>query len=174
MFCPACGKENPQDRRFCAFCGTNLEIVSRALYNHSLGIFTRIDIALDKLIGRYCERVFKSSPATTSSGRRVSDSWKLLGEALLTLGADFVLFWLMLFLFLPLRLITLFVTTPVRLLLEKANRAKAERSTIDVLTGQNQSELASSWLTDPRPSVVEVETEQFPERQSTKRPGGAS
>jgi len=168
MFCPACGKENPQERRFCAFCGINLEIVSRALYNHSLGLFTRIDIALDKLIGRYCERVFKSTP-TSSAGRRGLDSWKLLGEALVTLGADFVLFWLMLFLFLPLRLVTLFVTTPVRLLLEKANRGKAARSTIDVLTGHSQDELASSWLTDPRPSVVEVETEHFPESGSTKR-----
>jgi len=172
MFCPACGKENPQERRFCAFCGTNLEIVSRALYNHSLSVFTRIDIALDKLIGRYCERVFKNPPGT-STGRKVSDSWKLLGAALLTLGADFVLFWLMLFLFLPLRLITLFVTTPVRLLLEKANRGKAASSTIEVLTGRGQpAELASSWLADPKPSVVEVETEHFPEPHSTKRPAG--
>jgi hypothetical protein len=170
MFCPACGKENPQERRFCAFCGTNLEIVSRALYSHSLGLFTRIDIALDKLIGRYCERVFKSTPAS-SAGRKVLDSWKLLGEALVTLGADFVLFWLMLFLFLPLRLVTLFVTTPVRLLFERANRGKAARSTVDVLTGHSQGELASSVLTDPRPSVIEVETEHFPEAHSTKRPG---
>lgn len=31
MFCPSCGKDNNDDRRFCNSCGTNLEIVKQCL-----------------------------------------------------------------------------------------------------------------------------------------------
>jgi hypothetical protein len=31
MFCPSCGRETPDDRRFCSNCGTNLHVVKQAL-----------------------------------------------------------------------------------------------------------------------------------------------
>ena len=31
MFCPTCGRETPDDRRFCSNCGTNLHVVKEAL-----------------------------------------------------------------------------------------------------------------------------------------------
>src|SRR6185436_19604268 len=115
MFCPSCGKENPVECRFCASCGFNLEVVSRALYTSSVGLYTKFDTALNHLIARYSERVFKNAP-TTALSRRLSDSWKVQGEGILTAPVDFALFWLMLFVFFPLRLLTILISTPFRLL----------------------------------------------------------
>ncbi|HWP41789.1 MAG TPA: zinc ribbon domain-containing protein, partial [Blastocatellia bacterium] len=109
MFCPSCGKDNLPDCKYCASCGINLEPVSRALYTSSVGFFTRFDTALNQLVARYSERVFKNAP-TTALSRKLSDSWKTLGQGLVTLPVDFVLFWIMLFVVLPFRLLTLVIS----------------------------------------------------------------
>jgi hypothetical protein len=36
MYCPTCGAKNPDEGRFCRSCGTDLEIVSRALHGELL------------------------------------------------------------------------------------------------------------------------------------------
>ena len=123
MFCPNCGKDNIPECKFCASCGTNLEVVTRALYRDSAGLFTRFDGALHQFIARYAERVFKRAPAADS--RSLSDGWKVLGQGILTSGVDFLLFWLMLFAVFPLRLLLLLLSTPIRLLTDMSNRPKA-------------------------------------------------
>jgi predicted RNA-binding Zn-ribbon protein involved in translation (DUF1610 family) len=35
MYCPKCGKENPEKQRFCSSCGLKLETVAKALTNES-------------------------------------------------------------------------------------------------------------------------------------------
>src|SRR5436190_21986739 len=109
MFCPSCGKDNPVECKFCAACGFNLEVITRALYTNSVGLYPRFDTALNQLIARYAERVFKNAP-TTALSQNLFDSWKVLGEGILTASVDFALFWLMLFVIFPLRLLTLFIS----------------------------------------------------------------
>jgi hypothetical protein len=172
MFCPSCGKENPVECRFCASCGFNFEVVSRALYTSSVGLYTKFDTALNQLIARYSERVFKNAP-TTALSRRLSDSWKVLGEGILTAPVDFALFWLMLFVFFPLRLLTLLISTPFRILtslastplrrqMEESKRPKALASIDEVQSADNnlKSEI-SEWRIDSAISAVEHTTEHL-------------
>ena len=172
MFCPSCGKENPVECRFCASCGFNLEVVSRALYTSSVGLYTKFDTALNQLIARYSERVFKNAP-TTALSRRLSDSWKVLGGGILTAPVDFALFWLMLFVFFPLRLLTLLISTPFRILtslastplrrqMEESKRPKALASIDEVQSADNnlKSEI-SEWRIDSAISAVEHTTEHL-------------
>ena len=37
MFCPKCGKENSDSSKFCANCGTNIEIVAASKYHSHSG-----------------------------------------------------------------------------------------------------------------------------------------
>jgi hypothetical protein len=171
MFCPSCGKENPVECKFCAACGFNLDVVSRALYTNSVGLYPRFDTALNQLIARYSERVFKNAP-TTALSRKLSDSWKVLGEGLFTASVDFALFWLMLFVIFPLRLLTLFISTPFRLLtsvsapfrhrMEERNRPKALAPIDEIQAADNkrQSEI-SEWRMNSAISVVEHTTEHL-------------
>ena len=172
MFCPTCGKENPVECKFCASCGFNLEVVSRALYTNSVGLYTRFDTALNQLIARYSERVFKNAP-TTALSRRLSDSWKVLGGGILTAPVDFALFWLMLFVIFPLRLLTLLVSTPFRILtslasaplrrkMEESNRPKALASIEEVQSADNNRKSdISEWRIDSAISAVEHTTEHL-------------
>src|ERR1044072_3865944 len=174
MFCPSCGKENPVECKFCASCGFNLELVSRALYTNSVGLYTRFDAALNQLIARYAARVFKNAP-TTALSRKLSDSWKVLLEGILTAPVDFAIFWLMLFVIFPLRLLTLLISSPFRLLtsivsapfrrqMEESNRPKAVAAIKEIQSADNkrESEL-NKWRTDSPISVVEHTTEHLPD-----------
>lgn len=114
MFCPVCGKENSHRRKFCVACGTNLGAVSQALTGSRTDFFTRTDAALDQLIARYAEHVFREAPAETA-GASVGRSWKLLGQGVLTSLMDMVLFSLMWNIF-PLRFLILLISSPIRLL----------------------------------------------------------
>ncbi len=122
MFCPTCGKENSLGRKFCVACGTNLEAVSQALSGVKTDFFTRTDVALDQLIARYAEHVFKDAPANTAD-TTVGKSWKILGQGVLTSLIDMVLFSLMMNIF-PLRFLILLISSPFRLLNERNNRQK--------------------------------------------------
>jgi hypothetical protein len=169
MFCPNCGKDNVPECKFCASCGTNLEVVTRALYTNSVGIYTRFDTALNQLIAHYSERVFKKAP-TTALSRRLSDSWKLLGEGILTTPVDFILFWLMLFVVLPLRLLTLIVSTPFILLMERGNRPKSlpPQSENKAISNDAKS-VPSEWTEGSVVSVMEHTTEHLPDYLPPRR-----
>lgn len=61
MFCPTCGRDNAIGRKFCATCGTNLDLVSQALSGSDDDFFTKIDSGLDHFLARYAEHVFKNA-----------------------------------------------------------------------------------------------------------------
>ena len=88
MFCPNCGRDNSQ--KFCASCGTNLEAVSQALNGDRGDFFTKTDAALDQLIARYSEHVFKDATSKLND-REVGNSWKILGQGLVTVFVDLIL-----------------------------------------------------------------------------------
>jgi hypothetical protein len=129
MFCPTCGKENALGRKFCVACGTNLEAISQALSGSKTDFFTRTDAALDLLIAKYAEHIFKDAPANLTD-TTVSKSWKLLGQGVLTSLMDMILFSLMWNIF-PLRFLILLISSPVRLLYERSNRQKITKTEIE-------------------------------------------
>ena len=118
MFCPTCGVDNLLERKYCASCGTNLELVSQALSGSADGFLTRLDISLDQFIARYAEHVFKDAPLNVLD-RRMSRSWKILGQGAVTSLIDLLLFNLMCVL-LPFRLLLLLVLTPIGLVAERS------------------------------------------------------
>lgn len=139
MFCPTCGKENPRERKFCSACGTNLEAVTQALSGSAEGAFSKFDSALDQFIARYAERVFKNAPSE-SLDPRLSNSWKILGQGVLTSFVDLILFSLI-WNILPLRFLMLLITSPIRLLTRKSSKQK-------LATAELEKQKASS-LPDP-------------------------
>src|SRR5215470_8852858 len=132
MFCPTCSKENSLGRKYCVACGTNLEAVSQALSGSKTDFFTRTDAALDQLIAKYAEHVFKDAPATTND-TTIGKSWKILGQGVLTSLMDMILFSLMWNVF-PLRFLILLISSPIRLLYERSNRQKITSPEIEVQT----------------------------------------
>lgn len=168
MFCPTCGRDNAQERRFCASCGTNLEAVSQALSGNRDDFFTKTDIALDQLIARYAEHIFKDAPSKLNV-REVSNSWKLLGQGVITSFVDMLLFSLM-WNILPLRFLILVISTPFRLL---SRRQKGQVNTTDRLGQQRAPSLpeptSDRWLIESTPSVIEHTTQNLEERIQPKR-----
>lgn len=168
MFCPTCGKDNSHELKFCASCGTNLEVVSQALTGREDDFFTKMDTGIDQLIARYSEHVFRSAPLAASE-RKVSGSWQLLGQAVLTSIVDLILFTLMWNL-LPLRFCLLVISTPFRLLSER-NEAP-ERPPNAAVEAYRPPELvqpaAQLWLGDPGSSVTENTTKNLDVVTSTK------
>ncbi|HVF91342.1 MAG TPA: zinc ribbon domain-containing protein [Blastocatellia bacterium] len=168
MFCPNCGRDNSGERKFCASCGTNLEAVSQALSGTRDDFFTKTDAALDQLIARYAEHVFKDAPSKLND-RRVSNSWKVLGQGAITSFVDLILFSLM-WNILPLRFLILLISTPFRLLSQRNNqqvsttegtREKGERSLPDPLPNK--------WLPESFPSISEHTTRNLEEPLKTER-----
>jgi zinc-ribbon domain len=157
MFCPNCGKDNSLELKFCASCGTNLEAVSQALTGREEDFFTRMDAGIDFFIARYSEHVFKSAPHDISE-RKVAKSWKLLGQACVTTLVDILLFTLMWNL-LPLRFLILCISTPFRLLAERADVPSQGPSLAE---GYKPPALSTArtglWLADTAPSVTENTT----------------
>ena len=125
MFCPTCGREESQERKFCTACGTNLERVTQALSPSAEGILTRADKGFDKWMARYAGMFF-SSAANKPADWRTGNSWKILGESFLALLANFLLFWVMLFAAIPIRFIVLFFSAPFRLLFERNDKSGHE------------------------------------------------
>jgi len=117
MFCPTCGRDNSIGRKFCASCGTNLEAVSQALSASDDDFFTKIDSGLDHFLARYSEHVFKNAPGYAAE-QRISKSWQILGQSVLTSILDLLLFTLM-WNVIPLRFLLLLISTPVRLITQR-------------------------------------------------------
>jgi hypothetical protein len=167
MFCPTCGKENTGTRKFCIFCGTNLEAVSQALSGNKVGVFTRIDVALDHLLAKYAEHVFDNAPAQASD-RRVANSWKILGKGITTSFVDMFLSILMWNVFV-LRWDILLVSTPFRLLSERSKRRKLKQAAVtEEQLGQKLPEgTPPRWLPGSVASITEYTTERLQEYRQT-------
>src|SRR3982750_3240592 len=152
MFCPTCGKDNPKELRFCASCGTNLEAVSQALTGREDDFFTKMDTGIDQLVARYAERVFHNAPQAASE-RKVSKSWELLGQAVLTSIVDILLFTLMWSL-LPLRFMILVISTPFRLLSERSEAQNRPQIAPAYQAPQLAEPRTGLWLGEAAPSVT--------------------
>jgi hypothetical protein len=160
MFCPTCGRDNLNERKFCGSCGTNLEAVSQVLSGSGSDFFTRIDTSLDQFIARYAEHVFKDAPANASD-RSVSNSWKLLGRGALTSFVDLFLS-LMIWNVFTVRFYILLFSTPFRLLSERGGRLKSLNEEIDKVTPRSLPEpLPHQWVPGSVPSVSEHTTERL-------------
>ncbi|HMG36909.1 MAG TPA: zinc ribbon domain-containing protein [Blastocatellia bacterium] len=173
MFCPSCGRDASLETKFCASCGTNLEVVSRALTGTRDDFFTKIDSGLDQLIARYAEHVFRNAPARIDEGR-VGDSWKVLGQGVITTFVDLILFSLM-WNVLPLRFLILMISTPFRLLSQRSTRGAGPRVRIAENTGPvlASDDPPRRWLAGEVPAVSEHTTQHLGKRREAERTGSA-
>lgn len=166
MFCPTCGRDNTIARKFCATCGTNLDAVSQALSGSEDDFFTKIDSGLDHFLARYSEHVFKNAPANAAE-QRISKSWQILGQGVLTTLVDLLLFTLM-WNIIPLRFLLLVISTPIRLITQRGKPRKPS------LTGGSQvSDLPEAepqrWLPGSMDSVTDHTTAILSDRERPKR-----
>jgi len=165
MFCPACGRDNTIERKFCASCGTNLEVVSRALSGSDDDFFTRIDAGLDHFLARYAEHVFKNAPANAAE-QRIAKSWQVLGQSVLTSIVDLLLFSLM-WNIIPLRFLLLLISTPVRLVTQRGRSPKRT-----VTGSRREPDLPEpaphQWLPGSIESVTEHTTSILPKTERPK------
>lgn len=129
MFCPTCGVDNSLERKYCATCGTNLEAVSQALTGSTDGFLSKLDTSLDQFIARYAEHVFSDAPLNVHD-RRISRSWKILGQGAITSLVDLLLFNLMCVI-LPFRLLLLAVMTPISVVMERSRLRQDEASQLE-------------------------------------------
>jgi hypothetical protein len=95
-----------------------LEVVSQALSGSTDGFLNKLDTSLDQFVARYAEHVFKDAPVNVLD-RRISRSWKILGQGFVTSLVDLLLFNLMCVI-LPFRLLLLLVMTPIGLVTERS------------------------------------------------------
>jgi len=163
MFCPTCGRDNLKEQKFCASCGTNLEVVSQALSGTATtNFFTRLDTALDQFNARYAEHVFKDSPSYAAD-RSVRNSWKLLGRGVLTSLVDLFLS-IFLWNFFVLRFHVLWISTPFRLFSERSNRLKSRKAGVNTDQPLRLPEPQQrQWVAGAMPSVSEHTTEHLQE-----------
>lgn len=162
MFCPNCGRDNSLERKFCASCGTNLEAVSQALSGNRDDFFTKTDAALDQLIARYSEHVFKDAPSKLND-REVSNSWKILGLGVVTSFVDLILFSLM-WNILPLRFLILLISSPFRLLSQRRSGQVTTTGGLEEPKRRSLVEPSSNrWSAESLPSVSEHTTQNLEE-----------
>lgn len=167
MFCPTCGRDNQNELKFCASCGTNLELVSQVLSGSSRDWFTRIDTEFDQVIARYSEHVFKESQANPAD-RSVSNSWKILGRGALTSLVD-VFLAVMIWVIFVIRIYVLAISTPFRLLSERSKRLKSMKESSEKATPRGLPEaLPDQWVRGSVPSVSEHTTEILQRYQPTR------
>jgi hypothetical protein len=168
MFCPNCGRDNSRERKFCASCGTNLEVVSQALTGTRDDFFTKTDAALDQLITRYSEHIFKDAPAKLND-REVSNSWKILGQGVVTSFVDLILFSLM-WNILPLRFLILLISTPFRLLSRRRSGPVITTGGLEQPTETSVAEPSPNrWLPESFSSVSEHTTQNLEEHLQPER-----
>ena len=168
MYCPKCGRDNLNEQRFCASCGTNLEGVSQMLSGTGNDFFTRIDTGLDQFIAKYAEHVFTDAPSKATD-RSVSNSWKLLGRGVLTSFIDLFLS-LVIWNVFTLRFNILLFSTPFRLLSERSSRLKKLNAGIDADAPLSVPEpVQNQWIPGAVPSVSEHTTERLKEYRPPAR-----
>jgi hypothetical protein len=168
MFCPKCGRDDPNRHKFCPACGTNLDVVTIALSTGEDSLFTRVNKHLDRSVARYADHFFDSA-ATTAREGQVGSSWRLAGKGILTFLIDLALLPLMFF-FLPFRLLMLLFYTPVGLLQERAER---KRSNLPVAGGATESSVrglpeAGGWRAGSVGSVTDNTTVHLELAESTE------
>jgi len=162
MFCPNCGKDNLNQQKFCATCGTNLEAVSQLLSGTGSDFFTRIDSGLDQFIAKYAEHIFRDAPSAAID-RSVSNSWKILGKGVLTSFVDLLLA-LVIWNVFTVRFNILFFSTPFRLLSERSRRLREPKAGTDTDSVLRLPEPPiNQWLPGAAPSVSEHTTEHLRE-----------
>jgi hypothetical protein len=124
------------------------------------------------LVGRYAG-LFFGGARDKALDWRVSHSWTLWAQAFLALPANFILFWIMLFGILPLRLFTLLVGSPFRLLTERSEQQGAAQAApvakVENRRAQLQAPQPGQWTLDSGPSAVEHTTMNLPESAATER-----
>jgi hypothetical protein len=146
--------------KYCAKCGTNLEVVSQALTGIKEDFFTKTDFAFDQFVARYAEHVFKDAPSEAND-RSVGSSWRILGKGVVTTLMDLFLFMVM-WNVLPLRFIILLISSPFRLLTNRAHRHKQEIAPIEVEARPAlESGAPERWLAGTVGSVSEHTTERL-------------
>ena len=162
MFCPTCGRDSLNERKFCASCGTNLEAVSQVLSGTRTNFLTRIDAGLDLFLARYAEHVFKDAPSIATE-RSVKNSWKVLGEGVVTSFVDLFLSLIIWNVF-TVRFQILLISTPFRLFLERSSRLKNSKAGIDTDAPLSLPEpVQNQWIPGSVPSVSEHTTERLQE-----------
>jgi hypothetical protein len=159
MFCPTCGREEAQERKFCTACGTNLERVTKALSPNADGLLTRADKAFDRWMARYAGMLF-SSAANKAADWRTSHSWQLLGQSFLAALANVLLLAVMFYVAIPVRFVVLLFSAAFRLLSERSK--KTDSATADLTIPQ--------WSADTlMPSVTEHATVKMPDPTAVRR-----
>lgn len=157
MFCPTCGRDNSLELKFCSSCGTNLAAITRALSIRQEGLFTKVHRSLDQFIARYAEHVFKDAPVRAQE-QRISKSWQVFGQGILTSLFDLALFIIMTIV-LPIKFLILLIYTPIKLV---SQRSKHQRSTATEVEGHKApalfDPLPQQWLSEAIPSVTEHTT----------------
>lgn len=148
MFCPTCGREDAQERKFCPSCGTNLDRVSRALTPGKNNVLEMADEAFDRLLAKYAGLFFKSAPEKAMD-RSLINSWIVFGQSLLALLANFVLIPLCA-VALKFRFFVLLISTPFRMLSER-NRQQSRTAELQLPTQE-------PWLINPMPSATDHTT----------------
>src|SRR5262245_57114628 len=163
MFCPTCGREDSQGRRFCPTCGANLERVTRALSPGGGSLLVRADQAFDRLVARYAG-LFFGGARDKALDWRVSHSWTLWAQAFLAIPANLILFWIMFFGILPFRLFTLLLGSPFRLLSERGSQQGVTPvAKVQNRRAQLQAPPPGQWAMDSGPSAVEHTTMNLPD-----------
>lgn len=166
MFCPTCGRDNSARRKFCAACGTNLDVVSQALSGSNDDFFTKIDSGLDHFLARYAEHVFKNAPANAAE-QRISKSWQVLGQSVLTSIVDLLLFTLM-WNIIPLRFLLLVISTPIRLVSQRGKPRKPSLTSGDSDSSDLPEAEHQRWLPGSMDSVTEHTTAMLSDRERRK------
>ena len=168
MFCPNCGRDNTFGIKFCASCGTNLEVIFKALSVREEGLFTKLDTSLDQFIARYAEHVFKDAPARAMD-RKLSKSWQVLGQGTLTTLFDLAMFSIMSTV-LPIKLLILMIYTPIKLV---SDRSKDSRGSLTEGEGYKAGDLfdsvPSQWLSDSVGSVTDNTTVNLGNSRGSRR-----
>jgi len=141
--------------------------VTRALSPGGGSLLAKADQAFDRLVARYAG-LFFGGARDKALDWRVSHSWTLWAQAFLALPANFILFWIMLFGILPLRLFSLLLGSPFRLLSERSDQQGAAQIQTPVAKVENrraqlQSPPPGQWALDSSPSAVEHTTMNLPD-----------
>jgi len=112
MYCPSCGKDNPETARFCRGCGRSLAGILQPASPESESAFERIEHRLDEIIAGYASRYFKGRAGSFVPPTTLKESWKLLGQGFLTVLGDLIFTYLVIQFVLQFRLWVLLIKSP--------------------------------------------------------------